>query len=54
MDIDEVDAFYAEAKRLQGPPPSWSASAFSVSMLEAVSPMAQLIVDLSGQLGLQS
>src|SRR5438105_2754293 len=24
MDIDEIDAFYAEAKRLQGPPPAWA------------------------------
>ncbi len=24
MDIDEVDAFFAEAQRLQGPPPLWT------------------------------
>jgi hypothetical protein len=24
MDIDEIDAFYAEAKRLQGPAPLWT------------------------------
>jgi hypothetical protein len=24
MDIDEIDAFYSEAKRLQGPPPHWA------------------------------
>jgi hypothetical protein len=24
MDVDEIDAFYAEAKRLQGPPPHWA------------------------------